>query len=80
MTVQATLGVEGRYFLVVEADGQRATVNDVEEDDLADDIARLIAAIAKAARNGDLVKNRQADSSPFGIGVPRSNRDALMFG
>ena len=55
------------YALVVEADGQRAGVTDVRPDELADEIARVIAAVSKASRAGDLTKYRQRDSAPLGI-------------
>ena len=65
------------YTLVVEADGQRATVTDVKPVELANEVARVLGAVTKALRNGDLSKHRQRDSSPLGIGTPRPNRDSL---
>jgi hypothetical protein len=65
--------------LTVAASGQATTVAGVSPDELAGGIARLIQVVSKAARNGDLTKNRQRDSHQYGLGAPRSNRDELRF-
>lgn len=76
VSVEATLGRRG-YTLTVTAEGQSATVEDVHPAELAERIARLIQAVTKAARKGELTKSSQRDSSPFVMGRPTSGRDNL---
>jgi hypothetical protein len=77
--VTATQGQGGVFALTVEANGQRTTVTDVQPDELAERIARLIRVVAEAARNGDLDKHRQWDSQYLGLGAPRSSRENMRF-
>jgi hypothetical protein len=65
------------YRLTVEARGESTSITDVDAANLAAQVSRLIAVVSKAAQAGDLDKHRQSDSSPFGLGAPRSNRENL---
>ena len=76
--VEATLTGQ-TYTLTVEANGQSTSVDGVEPADLADRIARLMGAVSKAVRNGELTKHRQRDSAPLGMGAPRAGRDNLRL-
>jgi hypothetical protein len=79
--VEATLGTDGAYTLTVEAEGQQATVEKVEADDLSDTIARLIVKVSKSAQAGELKKHREPDS-PFrlgGMSTPVGNKQNIRF-
>lgn len=78
--VRATQGVDGLYSLTVEASGQQTSVEQVAGSELAETIARLIQALTKAIRNGELSKARQRRLPEYGMGTPRSGKSNLRFG
>lgn len=78
--VEATPAKDGTYTLDVSVNGDGAIVERVEAGDLAATIAQLIRKVSKAAAAGELEKSHRRDSSPLGMGAPRSNRDNLRFG
>lgn len=77
--IEATSVADGTFTLEVETQGQHVTIKKVEAEDLSPTLARLIRRLSKAVADGELVKNRQSDSSPLGIAGGR-NRDNLRFG
>ncbi|GAA4731104.1 hypothetical protein GCM10023350_13040 [Nocardioides endophyticus] len=68
--------IADKYELTVEADGQSSTVANVQPAILPETLYRLIAAVSKAARSGELSK-AQTDTHAFGINGPRAGTPRL---
>ncbi|MDZ5623339.1 hypothetical protein SFC88_21070 [Nocardioides sp. HM23] len=76
--VEATFE-DGTYTLKIEAHGEKGTVAGVEPDDLSAEITRVVNAVTKAVRTGEISRRPQRDASLLGL-KGHTNRDSLRFG